>query len=213
VKPRAPYLDEVLANVRPGRHVRLYLTDHQKHATSDRDGLILRRVVRALLQARHDASNPKQPPRSFPLTAPALQAVARKLGCDNVGDKRAYALIRRAKECGLLQDAGRYKARRRLTGDRRVPVYTLGARITGLRSAHRQPTVGRRRHVKPARPSRWWGHLLFGGAPDPRPPPHEERARAAWMRRYARMRSLDELGQGFRWSLRSDGGPCGEPNP
>ena len=38
MKPRAPYLDEVLPLIQPDRHVRLRLSHEQKHATRDRDG-------------------------------------------------------------------------------------------------------------------------------------------------------------------------------
>ena len=38
--------------MRPGRNVRLYLSPEQKQALADPDGLIARRVIRALLQAR-----------------------------------------------------------------------------------------------------------------------------------------------------------------
>ncbi len=167
----APNLDEVLAHVRPGRDTRLYLTDEQKRATADRDGLILRHVVRALVRARHGARHPKQPPDAFPLTPLALQAVARKLGPGHVGIKRAYALIARGRECGLLYDAGRYRARRRLAGDRLIPLYRLGARIAaGVCSAHKQPTVGRKTRVKRKKPPRWWLHPLLGD-PSRRAPP------------------------------------------
>jgi hypothetical protein len=49
---------------------------------------------------------PHRLPDTFPLTPFALQDVARKLGLGHVGVKRAYAMIRRARACGLLRDAG-----------------------------------------------------------------------------------------------------------
>ncbi len=63
----APDLDAVLAQVRPGRAVRLYLTPPQKKALVDRDGLIARWVIRALLQARREATTDTRI-YSFPLT-------------------------------------------------------------------------------------------------------------------------------------------------
>jgi hypothetical protein len=170
----APHLRDVLANVRPGRSVRLYLSDEQKAATGDRDGLILRRVLRALLDARGAASS--DPPYSFPLTEHAFCAIARKLGTP-VGIKRARRLIRRGIECGLLADAGSYRSRYKLGGDgggHRVRLYKLGCRIVGLRRALcRKPAVGTSPAVK-ARVVRdvlpFWLHPLFGTV-DGLPPP------------------------------------------
>jgi hypothetical protein len=172
----APHLDAVLASVQPGRAVRLYLTAEQKAATCDRDGLILRRVLRALLHARAEATHPGAPPFSFPLTEFAFCAVARKLG-EPVGTKRARALIRRGIACGLLADSGSFRSRYKRSGDgggHRVRLFTLGCRIVGLRSALRsKPANGSETTVKgpgtvEERP--FWLHPLFGSV-DGLPPP------------------------------------------
>lgn len=167
----------MLPLVRPGRNVRLLLSDEQKRATRDPDGLLLRRVLRALLQARHEAIDPRWRGTSFPLTAFAFQAVARRLGIHPCpGIKHSRALIRRGKKCGLLQDAGSYKAGWPI---RRVPTYWLGARIVGLGRGRRtnslrqtpfQPTRGRSQAVKRRKALNCWGHVLFG-LPNGRPPP------------------------------------------
>jgi hypothetical protein len=60
--------------------------------------------MRALLDARQ-RSAPNWQGTSFPLTQPAFQAVARKLGI-HVGIKRSRAIICRGKDCDLLLDAG-----------------------------------------------------------------------------------------------------------
>jgi hypothetical protein len=173
----APHLREVMPLVQPGRSVRLYLTDEQKAATADRDGLILRRVIRALLQARDAAST--QPPYSFPLTERAFCAVARKIGCP-VGGHRALALIRRGIACGLLADSGFYRSRYKLGGDgggHRVRLFRLGCRIVGLRRALcRKPAVGTPQSVKPCEVSPvadWWLDGLMGTA-DGLPPPQAQ---------------------------------------
>jgi hypothetical protein len=177
VVSRAPRLHDVLVHVQPGRTVRLHLTDQQKAATSDRDGLILRQVIRALLHARHEATD--QPPYSFPLTEHTFCAIARRLGTP-VGVKRARRLIRRGIACDLLLDSGSFRSRYKKGGDgggHRVRLFKLGCRIVGLRSALRpHSAVGTSRVVKGAdrvekRP--FWAHDLFG-SPDWLPPPEAQ---------------------------------------
>jgi hypothetical protein len=173
----APHLDNVLRTVNPGRRIRLYLSPEQRAATSDRDGLILRRVVRALVQARDAASN--DPPYSFPLTEECFCAVARKIGCP-VGGKRARRLIRRGIVCGLLLHSGSYRTPYKRGGDgggHRVRLYKLGCRIVGLRSALcTKPAVGKTQLVKPSEAPaspEWWLDGLMGTA-DGLPPPQAQ---------------------------------------
>ena len=133
---------------------------------------------------------------SFPLSAFAFQVIARKLGLGHVGIKRCRALIHRAKQCGLLDDASSYKARWPL---RLVPTYRLGARIVGLgkhlgtrglRRAHRQPTGGKVGFGKRPKRHGRWVYALFG-THDARPPSGSRQ------RRRRAMKSGDE-----RWAKR-----------
>jgi hypothetical protein len=200
VKRRAPYLDGVLMNIHADGRVRLHLSPAQKQALADRDGLIARQVLRALLRARALATDPDQPPTRFPCTEDGFQAVAHALG-HRVGDKRARAIIRRLVAAQVLVPSGSYM---RKTGGRyRVVLFRLGARISGIRAATReavetlrygaaasQSPPGTAPPVKPRRRRFWWEHALFG---DPgmvnmrRPPP-------GWSQRGLRStRSFDQL--------------------
>ena len=191
----------MLPLIRADRNVRLRLTPERRQATADRDGILARRVLRALHQARHEAASPDWNGTSFPLSGFAFQAIAHKLGV-RVGIKHSRAIIRRARECGLLQDAGPYESKLQ----RLVPTYRLGARIVGLgetmrggdvlRSAHKQLTGGRRSPVKVTQRVRWWEHGLFG-TPDRAPP------RLLYGRSAAQMWARDEMRGGVLVRLRS----------
>jgi hypothetical protein len=182
----APPLEQVLANVVPGRGQRLRLSETQRRELGDRDGRIALQVLRALVRARQFSD---RSPKPFPLTEDAFQAIARRLG-HQVGDKRARAIIKRCVALGVLENAGSYRQRYRRSGARSgflVPLFRLGTSA----SAKRQASVGKRRSVKCSRPVRWWAHPLFG-EPNGRPPPHLGLAAAR------RMQSLDECFQSPR---------------
>jgi hypothetical protein len=172
-----PSLQDVLANVASGRHVRLHLSPDQREVLNDRDGQLARQVVRALLRARHQAAAPGHPRDSFPLTEHAFQAVAHRLGY-RVGIKRARRLIHRLTAAEVIAPDGSYRQRYRTTGvsGYRVKLYRIGVRITGLRitglrgAATPQPPVGTSAVVKRGRRVPWWQHGLFGN-PDGLPPP------------------------------------------
>jgi hypothetical protein len=173
-------LEQVLANVVPGRGQRLRLNEKQRRGLGDRDGRIARQVLRALVRARAAADMPE----TFPLAEDAFQAVARRLGL-SIGDKRTRAIIKRCTALGVLESSGSYRQRCRNSPGRsgfRVPLLRLGTTAAAIRKA----SVGKRRPVKRSRRVRWWAHPLFG-EPNGRPPPHL----GLW--RASRMRSIDEL--------------------
>jgi hypothetical protein len=179
----APPLEQVLANVVPGRDQRLRLSEKQRRELGDRDGRIALQVLRALLRARKTTRS-RRVTEAFPLTEDAFQAIARRLG-HQIGDKRARAIITRCIAFGVIESAGSYRQRYRRSGARSgflVPLFRLGTSA----SAKRQASVGKRRTVKRSRPARWWAHPLFG-EPNGRPPPHLEPRDAR------RMFSIDEL--------------------
>jgi hypothetical protein len=179
----APPLEQILANLVPGRDQRLRLSERQRRELGDRDGRIALQVLRALLRARKTTRNCRAR-ETFPLTEGAFQAIARRLG-HQVGDKRARAIIKRCIALGVLEGAGSYRQRYRSSATRSgflVPLFRLGTSA----SAKRQASVGKRRAVKRSRPVRWWAHPLFG-EPNGRPPPHLEPRDAR------RMFSIDEL--------------------
>jgi hypothetical protein len=183
----APPLEQVLANVVPGRDQRLRLSEKQRRELGDRDGRIALQVLRALLRARTTTSNPRVT-EPFPLTEDAFQAIARRLG-HQIGDKRARATVKRCIALGVLEGAGSYRQRYRNSVIRsgfRVPLFQLGASA----AAKRKASVGKRRTVKRSRPVRWWAHSLFG-EPNGRPPPHLALEAAR------RMRSIDEFEMGL----------------
>jgi hypothetical protein len=92
-----PLLDDVLANVTPGRSHRLHLSAEQKRALSDRDGRLARQALCALLRARERAVAPRPPRDEFPLTEDALQAIAHKLGlADSRAERRTVCVDTRA---------------------------------------------------------------------------------------------------------------------
>jgi hypothetical protein len=179
----APPLEQVLANVVPGRGQRLRLSERQRRELDDRDGRIALQVLRALVRARKATRNPRAT-ELFPLTEDAFQAIARRLG-HQVGDKRARAIIKRCIALEVLEGAGSYRQRYRSSAARsgfRVPLFQLGTSA----AAKRKASVGKRRTVKRSGPVRWWAHPLFG-EPNGRPPPHLEPRDAR------RMFSIDEL--------------------
>ena len=190
---RAPTLEGLLPLVaRPGRHVRLNLTELQRRAlAADRDGNLALYLLRTQLRARDAATRPKLPPFSFPFTKNAIVAIGQALGLQ-IGEKRAYRMIRLLVATGVLVRNHSYRRRSRYTGDDRVPLFRLGVRITGLRSAlSRKPTGGRSGAVKPPDATRrrqetrtCWEHGLFG-MPDGKPPP------GLTKRQLRRMRSAD----------------------
>lgn len=197
---RAPILDEVLAHVRPGRHVHLrFWDDERRRATATGDGVVLRRVMCALLDARYQV-NPQTREWSFPLTPRVLQAVALLIGAGYIGIKRCRALLNTGRNSGLLQDAGSY---RKWRPPRRVPVYRLGARIVGLgkgvgnehlRLPPKQPTGDRRSPVKATVRRRWWDHGLFGMPGGESPPlPSGKRMEKLWARDETRGGALVKL--------------------
>ena len=126
----APPLEQVLANVVPGRGRRLRLSGKQRRGLDDRDGRIALKVIRALVRAReatgHRVCETTYSPgnnrpfylgrnRPFPLTEDAFQAIAARLG-HRVGDKRARAIIKRCVALGVLVDAGSYRQDYRRSG-------------------------------------------------------------------------------------------------
>jgi hypothetical protein len=183
-------LEQVLANVVPGRVQRLRLSEGQRRELGDRDGRIALQVLRALLRARKGTRNPRVT-EPFPLTEDAFQAIARRLG-HRVGDKRARAIIKRCVALGVLESAGSYRQRYRSSAARsgfRVPLFRLR-----VASARLQASVGKRPLVKDSKAVRWWAHPLFG-EPDGRPPPQ------IGLRAAARMWSIDELETPLRFRL------------
>jgi hypothetical protein len=176
----APPLEQVLANVVPGRDQRLRLSEKQRRELGDRDGRIALQVLRALLRARQFSD---RSPKPFPLTEAAFQAIARRLG-HQVGDKRARAIIKRCIALEVLESAGSYRQRYRGSGARsgfRVRLFRLGAPA----SAKRKASVGKPRSVKSRIRRRWWQHPLFGDICG-LPPPEIPRSRLRGMK------SLDE---------------------
>jgi hypothetical protein len=187
---RMPTLEQVLANVRLGRVVRLVLTAEQKRSLRDQDGRVALDVLRHLLGAR--PANPE----SFPLTEQAFQVVARKLGYQ-VGQKRCRMMISRLLEAGVVAGVGHYRQPYLNSATRSgfcVALYRLGRRVRpgSVRPlSKRQRPVGTPTAVKPVFRTRWWQHPLFGdllGLP-PRYLPN---------RPGPKMHSLDEVFQGAR---------------
>jgi hypothetical protein len=109
-------LEQVLANVVPGRGQRLRLSERQRRELDDRDGRIALQVLRALVRARKATRNPGVT-GPFPLTEDAFQAVARRLGLP-IADKRTRAIIKRCVALGVLEGAGSYRQRYRNSGTR-----------------------------------------------------------------------------------------------
>jgi hypothetical protein len=197
----APPLEQVLANVVPGRSHRLRLNERQRRGLEDRDGRIALLVIRALVRARRGGDLAVKPtnratptqsrflsPEPFPLTEDAFQAIARRLGL-SIGDKRTRAIIKRCIALRVLEGAGSYRQRYRRSAGRsgfRVLLFRLGTSAPAKGKA----SVGRRRAVKRSRPVRWWAHPLFG-EPNGRPPPHLALEAAR------RMRSIDEFEMGL----------------
>jgi hypothetical protein len=182
-----PHLQDVLANVRPGRVARLVLTREQERALRDPEGRIALDVLRHLLGAR-----PLVPER-FPLTEAAFQAVARRLGYV-VGQKRCRRMVERLRDTGVIGSAGQYRRPYRNSAVRSgfcVRLYKLGRRLRAHRFAKRKRPVGKRTPVKSDFSPRWWQHPLFGdllGLPPPEIP----------RRSLGRMRSADEVFQSPR---------------
>jgi hypothetical protein len=180
-------LEQVLANIVPGRGQRLRLNEKQRRGLKDRDGRIALQVLRALLRARRATGQAA----TFPLTEDALQAIAAKLG-HKVGDKRARAIIKRCAALGVTEDAGSYRQTYKASASRsgfRVPLFRLR-----VASARLQASVGKRPLVKRSKAVRWWAHPLFG-EPNGRPPPQ------LGLRAASRMRSIDELETPLRFRL------------
>jgi hypothetical protein len=181
-----PTLEQVLANVVPGRVVSLELSREQKRAFRDRDGQIALHVLQHLLGAREAVNAPER----FPLTEEMFCAVARKLGCP-VGQKRARRLSGRLVENGVIGGSGQYRQKYRNTEARDGFFVSLFRLIVGVRQRppKSQRAVGNRRSVKRQSSSkprrRCWEHALFG-MPDGLPPPGIRQAVAK------KMRSLDE---------------------
>ena len=177
----------------------------QALAAHGRDGLILTRVVRALLRARAEATHPRTSPFTFPLTEEAFVRVARRAGMA-VGQKHTRHLIRLAISTGLIVPHGSYTS----TKWRYVRCYRLGCRITrprhngeagggadGLRFAQEHTAVGSARRVKDHGRRRravervpWWLDGLIGTV-DGLPPP-EARGNSRRARRLRRWRPKGE---------------------
>ena len=100
----APNLEAVLAAFRPGRVVRLEISQEQRNELRDKEGRIALDVLRHLLGARAAVGAPER----FPLTERAIQALARKLGHE-VGQKRCRSLRRRLVAAGVLPASGHYR--------------------------------------------------------------------------------------------------------
>jgi hypothetical protein len=188
-----PTLDDVLANVTPGRSHRLHLNPEQKRTLADRDGRLIRQVIRALLRARQHAVALRQPRDEFPLTEHACQAIARKLG-HTIGQKRARGLIHRALEAGIIRDAGSYRQTYRITGPSgyRVKLFEIGVRITArsdeLATALRLEPLSAKRGLSSRQAGvPWYEHPLFG-ASDGLPPPGLNRRQRRRMRRWRERR-------------------------
>jgi hypothetical protein len=190
--PRKPNLHDVLAAITRGRVTYLTFTAQQKRHFRDRDARIALDVVRHLLGARTAAANGRLP-ASFPLTEAVFQTVAQKLGHGHIGIKRCRVLLRRLVANKVINPAGSYRQRYRITdvSGYRVPVF----RLTGVAAPLKgQRPIGRKGRVKVRFQPRWWAHPLFGDMSG-RPPPHIGRRRAN------RMRSLDEIETPWRYGL------------
>ena len=130
----APPLEQVLANVVPGRAQRLRLSERQRRELDDRDGRMALQVLRALVRARAVIQMDKRS-KPFPLTEDAFQAIARRLD-HQVGDKRARTIIKRCIALGVLESAGSYRQRYRSSAARsgfRVALFRLGTSARQLR--------------------------------------------------------------------------------
>jgi hypothetical protein len=178
----------VLANVVPGRVVRLELSRERKKAHRDRDGQIALDVLRHLLGAREALNAPTR----FPLTEETFCAVARKLGTP-VGQKRARRLRRRLVDENVVGERGQYRQKYENSETRDgffVELYRLIVGCVSQLAPKSQLAVGTRRSVKgkssPKRRRRWWQHELFGDISG-RPPPGIGRDVAR------KMKSLDEM--------------------
>ena len=100
----AQTLYDVLAGIRRGRVVYLCPTPEQKRLLRDHEGQVALDVVRHLLGARAERSDPER----FPLTEGAFQAVAGKLGY-RVGQKKSRRLVARLLQAGVISSAGHYR--------------------------------------------------------------------------------------------------------
>ena len=188
-----PNLAGVLGAIVPGRVTRLRLTEGQKRALRDREGQLALHVLRHLLGARAAAF--PSTVKTFPLTEPTFQAVARRLGRP-VGIKRSRALVRRLVDTRVIETAGSYRQRYRNQGGNggfRVRLYRLVAAVRSALSRKRLSAFPRT--STPRMTVRWWQHPVFGDY-EGRPPPQIPR------RRCQRMASQDEYEAGLR--LRPD---------
>jgi hypothetical protein len=202
-----PDLYSVLAEVLPGRIVRLSLTDCQKRSLRDPDGRLALDVVRHLLGARRVSVAPSKPKNGFPLTGETFRSVAAKLG-RRLTLKRCYLLINRLKKAGVIVSVGSYRQKydtREVSGFRVILYWAATA--AGASRPKSKASVGRRKRVKRKLEPRWWEHSLFG-CPDSRPPPpldwcsaieltslderlSESRAAAWWAARASRKRRTE----------------------
>ncbi len=172
-----PTLEGVLAEVRLGRVVRLSLSSEQKAELRDRDGQLALHLLRHGLAAR--AAVAPEGATDFPLTDAFIAALARGLGQNAPGIKRARRLRHRLIDAGVIQSVGSYRpnyAARAGSGTYRVSLFRLAMRVSGYverhtgGASHHTASIGSRRFVKGWTPPPWWEHDLFG-TPDKRPPP------------------------------------------
>ena len=173
-------LEDVLAQIRPGRVWHLNLSKEERSRLADRDAQIALAVIEHLLEARRKLVQGR-PWEPFPLTGETFRRVALRLG-ERVGQKRSLQLIRRLRDAGVLVPASAYLGGSRIGPGYKVTLYLAVDRAAapvgvGASSKGRRPTkqasVGNDHPVK-SRTRRHlascWGHQLFG-THDGRPPP------------------------------------------
>ena len=167
----AQTLYDVLAGIRRGRVVYLCPTPEQKRLLRDHEGQVALDVVRHLLGARAERSDPER----FPLTEGAFQAVAGKLGY-RVGQKKSRRLVARLLQAGVISSAGHYRQPYRDSAARsgfKVPLFALVRRERRARPATSKRPVGKASRPERKQRRRWWQHPLFGdiwGLPPPEIP-------------------------------------------
>jgi hypothetical protein len=161
--------DAVLKLVRPGRTAIITLTEGQRVALHDPDGLRALSLLAHLLAVR----DPLDPDGEFPLTEKFVLRLSKRAGSE-VGRNAARRVITRLRDAGVLVPAGSYRAAYTVVQPSgfRVPLWRLGPDVrvtTGRRSSANPPRRFRSATDQASvagprsrKPQPWWRHGLFG---------------------------------------------------